>query len=98
MEDDGEFSIRPAPGTCCPEMRIKDGVCQGCGKEGGDVKRFCLDFYIFISARNTQNAKKLQGNILKDLQQHLGNHSRFKGLDIKVEDGELIDWPEEDNP
>lgn len=23
--------IRPIPGTCCPEMKIKDGVCLGCG-------------------------------------------------------------------
>jgi len=25
------ISIRPGPGTCCPEMRVKNGVCQGCG-------------------------------------------------------------------
>jgi len=25
------MSIRPAKGTCCPEMKIVDGVCQGCG-------------------------------------------------------------------
>jgi hypothetical protein len=28
-----EYSIRPAPGTCCPEMKIVDGVCQGCGRK-----------------------------------------------------------------
>ena len=26
------YSIRPAPGTCCPEMNIVNGVCEGCGK------------------------------------------------------------------
>jgi len=31
-EEDEGYGIRPAPGTCCPDMRIKDGVCQGCGK------------------------------------------------------------------
>jgi len=29
--DECEIYIHPGPGTCCPEMRIKDGVCQGCG-------------------------------------------------------------------
>jgi hypothetical protein len=30
--DDYEISIHPAPGTCCPEMRIrKNGRCKGCG-------------------------------------------------------------------
>jgi len=31
-KEDRGYGIRPAPGTCCPDMRIKDGVCQGCGK------------------------------------------------------------------
>jgi len=26
------YGIRPAPGTCCPDMKVKDCVCQGCGK------------------------------------------------------------------
>lgn len=27
-----DISLRSAPGTCCPEMQIKDGICEGCGK------------------------------------------------------------------
>ena len=23
--------IHPGPGTCCPKMLVKDGICQGCG-------------------------------------------------------------------
>jgi len=29
--DDGLMGIAPAPGTCCPDMRLVDGVCTGCG-------------------------------------------------------------------
>jgi len=26
------YSIKPSPKTCCPEMKIVNGVCEGCGK------------------------------------------------------------------
>ena len=26
------ISIRPVPGTCCPDMRVVEGKCFGCGK------------------------------------------------------------------
>lgn len=28
-----EVRIRPAPGTCCPEMKFENGFCIGCGKK-----------------------------------------------------------------
>jgi hypothetical protein len=29
--DEHEIGIHPAPGTCCPEMLVKDGICQSYG-------------------------------------------------------------------
>jgi hypothetical protein len=29
--DDHETGIHPGPGTCCPEMFVKDSICQSCG-------------------------------------------------------------------
>jgi hypothetical protein len=28
---EGEISIRPGPGTCCPKMKVVDGQCKSCG-------------------------------------------------------------------
>ena len=30
-DDEQEISIHPAPGTCCPEQKVVDGICKGCG-------------------------------------------------------------------
>lgn len=37
-ELDGPYSIRPAPGTCCPDMKIINGVCSGCDTKHGGKK------------------------------------------------------------
>ncbi|MEI6104224.1 MAG: hypothetical protein WCP70_09795 [Methanothrix sp.] len=29
--EEHEISIHPGPGTCCPKMLVRDGICQGCG-------------------------------------------------------------------
>ena len=33
FEKDISMRIRPAPNTCCPDMKYVENICIGCGKK-----------------------------------------------------------------
>jgi len=35
-DDNGPMWISPAPGTCCPDRKIANGICEGCGTPTDD--------------------------------------------------------------